>query len=107
MSRRARLALVAAACVVVTSALAWLVAVRKYSGEWALRPPTAPEKVYVFDRTYLRGASSPSPGPGATPVGETWGGGTIVSIPPVPYVPTLIWVVEGRHTTGYGLSGGP
>ena len=31
MSRRARLALVAAACVVVTSALAWLVAVRVFS----------------------------------------------------------------------------
>lgn len=107
MSRRVRLVLVAVACVVVASALAWLVEVRKYSGEWAFRPPAAPEKVHVFDRTYLRGTSTLPPDPAATPVGETFGGGTIVSIPPAPYVPTVLWVIDGEDSVVYELSGGP
>ena len=105
-ARRPLLVAVAAA-VVVTASMAWLLTLRMASGEWALRPPTTPARLTLFDRTYLRGTNTDPADPAAAPVGTTLGGGTIVSIPPVPYVPTVVWVLDGGRTTGYALSGGP
>ena len=96
-----------ASTVLVTACAAWLLTLRQVSGEWELWPAAAPARLTLFDRTYLRGTNTNPADPAAAPVGTTLGGGTIVSTPPVPYVPTVVWVLDGDRTTGYALSGGP
>ncbi len=76
--------------------------------EWRLTPSAAPPKIQLDGRSYLRGAAGDRVPAGATVAGHTTGGAPIyVGERIAGAAPTVVEVVDGATTWGYGLSGGP
>lgn len=72
---------------------------------WRLVPSAASPKVQFHGRNYMGGALLIEHPLSLTSVGQTMGGGTILTTGG--QTPTVIYVRDGENDFGYGLSGGP